>query len=405
MIPEYHPNRYRTAIRFKYGLVILLLSLALFLACDKQPTEGTDPDPITMTQTLGWTGGDFTTDACTGSDGGFWVCGQTTSTPDPSAFVIKTDSRARLEWKQRLDTMGYSEYTSITETPGGLGIAVGRTIHTGKQLGLITAWRSDGSVAWQHTLDDSTAHRLYASDVVCTSGDYIVVSVSIEDEQDRIFYPAVFVFQTTGTHVATYTYDAPASIRGSTGVSHLVSMPDDGLLLFGTTAPQNTVAIRLSAEFEERWQQVYTDPSPVVPGALLGTTDGGFLMSGSRNAESMDIDYTGILWAMDGNGTHLWQTAPFQGQTSRITGLWESLDGGLLLCGTLGGQALIAKADGSGDIVWHRDPGGSGFDSGEFITEQPGGEIVCIGTTRVSGTAEEEVWFVRMDDQGNLREW
>ncbi len=405
MFAAHHRNRDGARPPCIHGIAILLLSLILFLACKKQPTEGIDPDPTTMTRTLGWTGGDFTTDACVGSDGSFWVCGQTTSISDPCAFILKTDSRARLEWKKRLDTMRNSEYTSVIETPGGLVIAVGRTIHTGKQLGLVTAWRSDGSVAWQHTLDDSTARRLYASDVVCTSDNHIVVSVDIEDEQDRIFYPAVFVFRSTGTHLATHTYEAPASIRGSTGASHLIDLKYGGLLLFGTTAPQYTLSIRLSDTFEERWQQIYADVSPIVPGALLDTRVGGFLMCGSQNIESPSIDYTGVLLAMDGNGTLLWQISPFPDRTNRFTGLCETLEGDILLCGTLGGQAMIAKADGSGGILWHRDLGGPAFDSGEFITERPGGEIVCIGTTWVSGTADEEVWFVHMDAQGNLLEW
>jgi hypothetical protein len=156
--------------------------------------------------------------------------------------------------------------------------------------------------------------------------------------------------------------------------------------------------------------------------ALVATSDGGYAFAGRSDGYLTGRGYDMWLGKLDGNGNYLWHKSLGGTKDDIAFGLTVTQDGGLALAGfskssdgdLLGspnyGQAdmCVIKTNGSGNIVWAKNLGGSGYDAAYSIAATADGGVVAGGYTNSSnsglvGTTNGgyDAWLVKLKPSGD----
>ncbi len=83
-------------------------------------------------------------------------------------------------------------------------------------------------------------------------------------------------------------------------------------------------------------------------------------------------------------------------------------DGGFVVTGSTkssgAGKAdlLVLKLDGKGNVLWAKTYGGPEDDIGFGIQQTRDGGYAVVGSTKSFGAGKEDIWFLRLDQKGNL---
>ncbi|MHA2139588.1 MAG: hypothetical protein ACW98G_17020 [Candidatus Hodarchaeales archaeon] len=150
---------------------------------------------------------------------------------------------------------------------------------------------------------------------------------------------------------------------------------------------------------------------------FIQTADGGFAftMNGKVDSSDLDPEFTfpeTILLKTDDVGNIQW-SRPIGGiisETSgRVSKMIQTTDKGYALVGytqpyqymPIGhGDAVLAKMDTEGRLLWNRTYGGLGGDWFEGVFQTADGGYMLAGTTNSFGAGDNDIWLVKTDDQG-----
>ncbi len=250
------------------------------------------------------------------------------------------------------------ELSSIRSTPDGGFIAAGRTKSFG--AGNTDAWvvklDASGDVEWAKAYGGTDDDRAYAA-VPTSDGGYAVVG-------------------------GTWSWHAPG---------------DDwyGLWVF-----------KLDASGEIVWQQVYGGHPDDDDDhwEILETADGGLLLAGMN---SVADDQAWIL-RLDAQGDVSWQRTVGGSGNEAFYSVDATADGGWIAAGitTSAGQgltdALVARLDASGGVMWQKAYGGDDLDYAFAVRAVPSGGYAVAGLTYSFGPGSENIWVARLDEEGTV---
>ncbi len=82
-------------------------------------------------------------------------------------------------------------------------------------------------------------------------------------------------------------------------------------------------------------------------------------------------------------------------------------DSGYVLIGSTGPNnpldkdLWIVKTNKYGEIEWDRILGGSLLDAGFEVQEITSGDYILIGVTESYGIGNDDIWLIKLDDEGN----
>jgi len=146
---------------------------------------------------------------------------------------------------------------------------------------------------------------------------------------------------------------------------------DKGFLMFGDVLVDNEYSDYLLNRFEndtvEKWSRTYGGSLSETFNAVLPLGDSGFILVGS--AASADGDLTSNYGI---------------------------------------GDCWVVRMDTTGNFLWQKNYGGSGYDRADDIIFMPQGGFVIVGSTRSVDVdvsfnhGESDVWVFGIDDAGNL---
>jgi hypothetical protein len=193
------------------------------------------------------------------------------------------------------------------------------------------------------------------------------------------------------------------------------------------------------------YSNIYFDdqPNSITPESIAATSDGGTLVAGSMNSGVgfIKLDANGnIVWQkgtfggfgvvnsvkelaaggfvatatimqeivafrIDNDGNLVWAKRIETNVDTSVQDIIETTDGGFVLCGFINQdstnyEGIIVKLDSSGNILWQKLYGGSGFDDLTSIVETTTG-FVATGAFNISGI-DYDLWFLQLDQDGNV---
>lgn len=86
----------------------------------------------------------------------------------------------------------------------------------------------------------------------------------------------------------------------------------------------------------------------------------------------------------------------------------QTSDGGYIIAGETYSKGIgkedawIMKLDNQGNLLWEKTYGGSNGDKAWIIIQTIDGGYALAGTTSSQGAGEEDLWLIKLDENGNL---
>lgn len=218
----------------------------------------------------------------------------------------------------------------------------------------------------------------------------------------------------------------------------LLPAPDGGYLAVATAwKPEcrglndgvNFHAVKFNSVGEVEWKKYYGGSRNDYVYAATVTSDNNYILAG--HTESNDGDVSGNhggrdYWIIkiDQQGTLIWQKALGGSLDEEAYGIAASDDGGCVVTGrsysndqdVTGNHGNIdawtVRLSGNGDVQWKRTLGGSMFESGNAVTNGPGGGFIVAAQANsndgdVSGLhntfgAASDYWIISLSPSGNI---
>ena len=231
--------------------------------------------------------------------------------------------------------------------------------------------------------------------------------------------------------IKTIPFTAPFSVSRNNVFEHITGEYDNdraarvkalcegGYIIAGTSGPENidpqnqVCLIKLNPEGDILWTKKYGKSDREMAKDVSQTSEGGFIVTGSQilpgtgntNIYLLKTDYQGnVLWDRNIGGAGL--------ETGNS--VIETTDGGYLIAGTsndaggLGGyDAYLIKTSSTGATLWDRFYGNAYLNNASAIIELPGGDLLMAGSTAISNNTpwnddEADAWVVRMKSNGDF---
>jgi hypothetical protein len=294
------------------------------------------------------------------TDGGFVVAGYA---PDSfgsggvsDGVVIKLDAAGSSLWRRVLGAGGYDELTSIRSTADDGFIVAGDTSSYGYYDwdAYLARMNGDGDVVWEKHFGGSGQQTLSA--VAVTAGGEIITAGS-----------------TSPTSSQTHAF--------------LVKTDSAGTLL---------------------WQHDFDDGRALNLLAVEEASDGGYVAAGSTSSPDGAVD--AYVVKTDSSGQPLWERALGGAGPNRFGTIVPTADGGFTLAGETRSATLVdydaylVRLDGTGNVLWERQFGGSGDDTADDLQPALDGGWVMAGRTGSFGAASGDGYLVKTDSAGNAPE-
>jgi hypothetical protein len=312
---------------------------------------------ITFQKTYGGTIDDVGLSARQTTDGGYIICGLTTSFGAGSrdVYLVKTDSIGDTLW---------------TKTYGGTNDDVGESV--------------------QQTAD----------------GGYIITGYTESFGVDSI---DVYLIKTnpSGDTLWTKTY-------GGTGLDDGYSVQqttDGGYVIAGATgsfgpASFSVYLIKTDINGNSLWSKTFGGTDHEHGSSIHQTTDGGYIITGytsSFGAGNNDI----YLIKTDTIGDTLW-TKTFGGISSDGgSSVQQTTDGGYVMAGSTASfgagshDVYLIKTDANGDSLWTKTFGGIDYDDGYSVQQTTDGGFIIAGYTWSYGAGAGDICLIKTDSLGN----
>ncbi|MCH7878232.1 MAG: hypothetical protein IH914_02835 [candidate division Zixibacteria bacterium] len=199
----------------------------------------------------------------------------------------------------------------------------------------------------------------------------------------------------------------------------LVVADDGGLVMAGVTSSfgaggTDMYLVKADANGQFLWDTTFGGAFDEEAFAILKTSDGGFLITGSSVTIGGGALKAGYVVKTDANGSFQWDTG---GQltifANEIIGYdaIETPDGGYLIVGETIPQApnwsqvYLAKLDSSGTLLWQTSHGGQVDDRGKSVVVAPDGDFVIVGSTTSFGAVGWDIYAMRVSASGDTVRW
>jgi hypothetical protein len=176
-----------------------------------------------------------------------------------------------------------------------------------------------------------------------------------------------------------------------------------------------------------QWQKTYGGSNYEIANSIRPTFDGGYITAGATSSTDGDVVSThgygeGWIVKLNSIGTIVWQKAIGGTNSEEINSIWQTSDGGYVATGYSNSNngdiainrgyrdLFVARLSATGNLLWMKTYGGSGWDEGTGIQQcTDGGFIVCGSTNSSNGNVSfnhgsDDYWLIKLYADGNV-EW
>jgi hypothetical protein len=186
---------------------------------------------------------------------------------------------------------------------------------------------------------------------------------------------------------------------------------DGGYILAGWTASfgagyADFYLIRTGSSGSLMWSRTYGGSSEDRATAVRQTGDGGYAIAGYTQCYGAGY-YDFYLIKTSSTGDTLW-TRTYGGSGGEFAYAMETTDdGGFALAGLTNSfgagfnDMYLVRTNGSGDTLWTRTYGGTGYEIANSVHQTDDGGFILAGETKISAAARSNFFLVKTDAQGN----
>ncbi len=325
-----------------------ILIICLFLFVNSLHAQNT------FEKTYGTTGDNYANDVQLTADGGYIIVGTGNfAGAGGDIFLLKTDANGDTLWTRFIGGSSVDHGNSVAPTSDGGYIIAGSTVSfgAGASDAYLVKTDAEGNVSWSKTYGTISNDEAYGV-VQTADGGYVFSGVEKQS--------------------------------GLNGYTHLVKVDATGNVLWSKTFGNST-----------RKNFAYT---------LLQTPDHGFVIGGWENLNT-GINDDMCLIKTDSAGNLLWYRSYGDVGHDQNYSVHQANDGGFIIAGITFSAFIfevnVVKTDASGNLEWTRNIGGSAEDDAYAVTATADGGFVFCGTSSSFGTVHAG-YMVKLNATGNI---
>lgn len=341
------------------------------------------------------------------ADGGFFICGYI-ETPFPTTLLdvtyLKVNAWGDTVWHNHISLRGNQIAYAVQELADGGFTMAGYTDEfdtLGRQAFLLRI-DAQGDTLWTRSWggygDEYLRSLVFAPD----SGLVAIGTVDSATTSSMYLLRA----SAMGDSLFERRYGGGA---GPPGMGRgLVPLPDSGYAATGTliVSPidMDVWFLRLDENLDTLVSRRYREPDETVGNCIDRTSDGGFLIAGTRS-DFGNVIVDMVVLRLDSLGDTLW-TRKFGGPgTDKGIALRATPDGGSIVVGfrtllAIPSDLWLHKLDAQGGVQWSRIFGGISFDYANSVQLVSDGGYIIAGNTGSFSAGDGHFYVIRLDSSG-----
>lgn len=305
-------------------------------------------------------------------------------------------------WNHTYGGDSYDEADAVRQTYDGGFIAAGYTQSFGLGRfgnGYIIRTDENGDTLWT---------RMFGSDGIDVFADLIVtpdsgcIAIGLTDTPANFENIYVVKVDKNGNTVFEKNFGGP---QKDVALS-IAPSEDGGFVMTGGTksfsvGEEDLFLFKINSEGDSLWFKTYGTPSNDPGYGISSTPDGGFIVTGLYNWSDA------WLLKVDAVGDTLW-TKTFGGSNYEEANLGiETPDKGIIFCGSTSSygagelDAYLVKTDSSGNFLWQKTFGGSGYDEGRKIVKNPNGGYIILANTDSQVYGDLNYFIISVNENGD----
>ena len=402
---------------------------------------------------LGGSSFEFGTSIQQTTDGGFIICCLTSSNDgdvsgyhgDTDIWVVKLNSTGNILWQKCLGGTLNESKTSIQQTTDGGFIICGNTSSNDGDVagyhGDIDIWvvklNASGNLVWQKCLG-GTSGEYEASIQQTTDEGFIICCLTWSNDGDvagNHGQSDIWVVKLNVSGNLVWQKCLGGTLFDATNENSIQQTPDGGYIICGYTysndgdvagnhGQSDIWVVKLNAFSNLVWQKCFggTSLDDTHENSIQQTTDGGFIICGVTGSNDGDVsgNHGGSdrwMLKLNASGNLVWQKC--LGGTSNdshaSSSIQQTTDGGYIICsvtqsndgdvsGNHGDEDIwVVNLNSTGSILWQKCLGGTLNESITSIQQTTdGGYIVAGNTNSIDGdvtgnNGEGDIWVVKLN--------
>lgn len=387
---------------------VLIVEATHNLGTDIQTWNISTKAPITFNKIYGGSENDWAYAVKQTSDGGYILAGSTHSygAGIEDVWLVKTDMNGNMVWDKTFGGSNVDVVASVQQTSDGGYILAGWTVSfgTGGDAWLLKT-DGDGNEVWNHTFGKENTPDLVMDVQQTRDGEYVLVGST--DLGGGIYDAWLIKTDEDGNKIWDYTFGE----NGNDQAKAVQQTSDGGYIIAGSFgSPVNGYEDFWLIKTDENgimaWDTTFGGSSGDIAYAVQQTIDGGYIIAGSTvSFGAGHADFW--LVKTDENGNMLWDRTYGGSDQDYAYGMRQTSDGGYIIAGytfSFGAghsDAWLIKTDVNGVALWDKTFGGSEWDYVYDIQQTSDGGYILVGSTGSFGAANDDVWLVKTDADGN----
>ena len=332
-------------------------------------------------------------------DGGFVIVGSTVAPgkTDKDCYVVKTDADGNKIWDRTFGDQYDQEGFDVKVDRQGNYIVAGywKNIKDSTDF-MVLKYNRDGALVdtFFYGLPDRNE---IAKFVTITSDGGILIAGT--RQQAVGMQVNMFVVKTNNDTVTWQKDLGLNALYDQMGT--IVELPNTNLLWCGTVnrGLETDLRITMSDAYSNlKWDlSIGEGDGKNQEGKEIHTTDdGNFIVGGSEiSPEGNKV----LLAKINEFGTVLWQTYP-GGAGRTANSVYPCSNGGYILAGQVEENYMLMQTDGSGNMSWEKNYGGTGLDQASRVVETADKGFLVVGTIYAANNTL--MGLFKTDDKGEI---